>query len=185
MQEFEPPAEVMAFLADIGAGSTPHHAGRTLARHLVATYTILRCWQQNEPVAIAGLCHSLYGTDAFNTACLGPQDRDTVKNVIGEEAEHLAFLFGAMRREAFLAAPGCGHIENRFTNGRDRVSPTDCSALCHILLANELDLVIAKKGPGKPGKVAKKVGPVFESVKPWLSREAVSYFDSLTHIAGG
>ncbi len=144
---------------------------------MAGTYAILRCWQQPKPVAIAGLCHSLYGTDAFDTACLGPQDRDRVKIVIGEEAEQLAFLFGAMRREAFLAAPGCGHIENRFTNGRDRVSPADSSALCHILLANELDLVIAKKGPGKPGKVAKKVGPVFESVKPWLSREAVSYFD--------
>ena len=174
----------MAFLADIGAGTTPHHAGRSLAVHLAGTYSILRRWKQPEPVAIAGLCHSLYGTDAFDTACLGSQDRDRVRKVIGKEAEQLAFLFGAMRREVFLAAPVGNYIVNRFIDEDEPVTPVERSALCHILLANELDLVIAKKGTGKPGKVVKKVGPLFDIIEPWLTPEAASDFHGLSGKAG-
>lgn len=176
----EPPAEILEFLAEIGATKTPHHAGRSLSTHLIATWKILTEWQQPDAVCIGGLCHSLYGTDAFDTACLGPDDRTKVRTVIGPEAEQISFLFGAMRREAFLSQINSGQIENRFSDTRTSISHSECSALCHILLANELDLVIAKKGSGRPDKVSKKVAPIFLQLEPFLSPTAKDSYKKLS-----
>ncbi|GEM_PF-2972309 len=170
MKNQEPPASIIAFLAEVGATQTPHHAGRSLSAHLVATWKILNDWQQPEAICIGGLCHSLYGTDAFDTACLGPLDRPKVQATIGNEAEQISFLFGAMRREAFLQQPDLSEIENRFAGTKISINHSERSALCHILLANELDLVIAKKGSGRPDKVLKKVAPIYQILEPFLSR---------------
>lgn len=176
----EPPAEILAFLADIGAINTPHHAGRSLQTHLVATWEILTQWDQPDPVAIAGLCHSVYGTDAFETACLGLEDRKKVSQNIGDEAEQISFLFGAMQRQAFLSDLEACNIDNRFSGSVQPITKVERSALCHILLANELDLVIAKKGANRPDKVAKKAGPVFAIVEPFLSDQAKTTFTRLS-----
>ncbi len=179
----EPPAEILTFLVSIGAESVSHHAGRTLSCHLVSTHDILRAWNEPESVCIAGLCHSIYGTDAFNTSCLGPDDRDRVKAVIGEAAERLSYLFGAMRRDNFQAKPGSLKLESRFDATALEITPFERSALCNILLANEMDLLWAKKGRGCPDKLIKKVGPVFESLKPWLSSAArTAYHDAFANV---
>ncbi|MGE0844746.1 MAG: DUF6817 domain-containing protein [Flavobacteriaceae bacterium] len=164
-----PPAAIMAFLREIGAAGVGHHAGRSLEEHLLATWRMLKVFGAPEPVALAGLCHSVYGTDAFDTACLGPADRPRVTAAIGEEAERLAYLFGALRREAFLADPLAPALESRFDEPPLAVTDDERGALADMLLANELDLVIAKKGAGRPDKVAKKVGPVFSTLMPFLS----------------
>jgi hypothetical protein len=176
----EPPASILAFLAEVGATHTPHHAGRSLSTHLVATWKILNNWQQPEAICIGGLCHSLYGTDAFDTACLGPLDRPKVQAAIGIEAEQISFLFGAMHREAFLQQPDLCEIENRFTDTKISIDHNERSAICHILLANELDLVIAKKGSGRPDKVSKKVSPIYEILEPFLSTIAKTDYRTLS-----
>ena len=180
MKNQEPPAEIIAFLADIGATQTPHHAGRSLTSHLIETWKILTDWQQADPVCIAGLCHSLYGTDAFDTACLGPDDRTKVRKVIGTEAEQISYLFGAMHRSQFLSNPYRIEISDRFTGKILPITSAHRSALSHILLANELDLVIAKKGSGRPEKVTKKVEPIFSVLEPELSSQAKSSYKTLS-----
>lgn len=178
----EPPANIVAFLARIGATHTPHHAGRSLFDHLIATWQILKDWEQPDAVATGGLCHSLYGTDAFDSACLNTDDRKMVRDAIGDEAEQISFLFGAMMRDDFLENLNSLQIQDRFTNQRIPITADERSALCHILLANELDLVIAKKGAGRPDKVLKKVGPVFRKMELFLAMPAKAAFKNFSQI---
>lgn len=170
----------MEFLASIGATNTSHHAGRSLQDHLIATWQILSYWDCNEAVKVAGLCHSIYGTDAFDTACLGLADRPRVREKIGTEAENFAFLFGAIYREQFLENPASQYQSNRFDESDLLMDDPARFAISHILLANEIDLVIAKKGLGRPDKVQKKVGPIFDQISPFLSKTAIKAYKSLS-----
>jgi hypothetical protein len=78
------------FLESIGC-SKQKHSGRTLMEHLIGVHDILREWDAPEYLQDAGLFHSVYGTTYFK-----PQmtvDRDKVRNLIGEHAEEISFLF--------------------------------------------------------------------------------------------
>ena len=110
----EPPQHIMEFLHEIGAEQTSHHASRSLSEHLTGTWHLLVDWGLDESVCIAGLCHSIYGTESFQTACLEVEERKRVQKILGEEAEELAFLFGALEREAFLDNPSSHEITSRF-----------------------------------------------------------------------
>lgn len=83
------------FLESIGCGETKH-SGRTLLEHLIGTYKILDEWFAPLHVCHAGLFHSVYGTAYFKPKTLSLDDRvsrDIVREIIGEEAENLAFMF--------------------------------------------------------------------------------------------
>lgn len=175
-----PPDHILEFLASIGATKITHHAGRSLQDHLIATWQILTSWNCDEAVSIAGLCHSIYGTDAFDTACLGLSDRPKVQKEIGQAAEHYAYLFGAIFRDKFLADPASRTQNNRFDKSQIQIDDAARTAICNILLANELDLVIAKKGKGRPDKVAKKVGPIFKQLEPFVSKAGANAYYQLT-----
>jgi hypothetical protein len=164
-----PPAGAIDLLTSLGADQVQHHAQRNLLTHLLATYDLLIAWGRPEAVALAGLYHSIYGTSAFDHACVAPHERGRIEAVIGAAAERIAFLFSAMERDAFLDTVGSGILVNRFDGTSISVSSAETSALCDILLANELDLAIAKKGADRPDKIAKKVGPCFALMEAHLS----------------
>jgi len=167
-----PPKPVIAFLKELGADTIAHRANCTLLEHLIAIYDLLAGWHHDQPVAVAGLLHSIYGTVAFETACLTPSERNRVRSIVGERAERLAYLFSAMERDQFLDALGSNLIVSRFGEGAIAVSNADTRILCEILFANELDLAIAKKGADRPDKIEKKLGPVFNKTAEYLSTAA-------------
>ena len=80
------------FLESIGCGETMH-SGRTLLEHLIGTYKILDEGFAPLYVCDAGLFHSVYGTAYFKPKTISLDNRDIVKDIIGEEAENLAFMF--------------------------------------------------------------------------------------------
>lgn len=164
-----PPKSAIAFLKELGADTIAHRANRNLLEHLIAIYELLARWHHEQPVAVAGLMHSVYGTSAFETACLAPSERQRVRAIVGEQAERLAYLFSAMERDQFLGSLGSNRIVSRFGDGAIEVSDADTRILCEILFANELDLAIAKKGADRPGKIEKKLGPVFNQTAEYLS----------------
>lgn len=174
----QPDSNIMHFLNDIGAAGTSHHAGRSLSEHLLSTWNLLSDWELNDAVRVAGLCHSVYGTDAFDTACLQPADRPRVIAVIGEKAENVSFVFGAMQREDFLDDPESNFVISRFDQSKIKISNVEKTAICDILLANEMDLVFAKKGKDRPDKVLKKVGPVYSILEPYLSKASVEFYQN-------
>jgi hypothetical protein len=80
------------FLESIGCGEIDH-SGRTLLEHLIGTYKILD--ERSAPIHVcdAGLFHSVYGTAYFKPKTISLSNRDIVKDIIGEGAENLAFMF--------------------------------------------------------------------------------------------
>lgn len=84
-------------LRAVGAERTRHGGGsRSLLDHLVGTWSLLRRANEREAVQLAGLFHSIYGTNIFRVATLradDPAHRAAVQTLIGEEAESLVFLF--------------------------------------------------------------------------------------------
>jgi len=132
----------LALLEEIGAEDVSHPRG-SLSDHLKGTYDVLSGWGCSREVTLAGLYHSVYGTDVFRTVTLSPDARDRVVDAIGADAERLAFLYCALERESLY--------DNLRTGGppyavRDRVdgSPIelDCSDYAGLLtldLANRLE----------------------------------------------
>jgi hypothetical protein len=79
-----------------------HAGGRTLNQHLRGTQRILAAWGQSTILQRAGLCHSLYSTDAFEQRSVSLSNRDLVRKAIGQESEELVFLFCAIQRAPFF-----------------------------------------------------------------------------------
>jgi len=84
------------FLEKIGTNEISH-SGETLLEHLVGVFEILKEMNALEYVQDAGLFHSIYGTATFHHQTMS--DRQVVQDLIGEKAEHLAYLFCVLGRE--------------------------------------------------------------------------------------
>jgi hypothetical protein len=134
-------ADLTRLLEDAGAGGV-RHSGGTLLTHLVATYRLLESWAGSPTVCIAGLLHSIYGTDAFRVDVVSHQRRDTVQRAVGEEAERLAYLFGTVSHDSLAAAAGQAGavtLEDFATKAPVLVSAGDLSGLLLIDLANSVE----------------------------------------------
>lgn len=115
----------LALLEEIGAEDVDHPRG-TLADHLRGTYDILKAWGCSTDVTLAGLYHSVYGTDVFKTVALAPDARDKVVAAIGEDAERLAYVYCALVRESLYDNLRTGGPPYRVRNRRDH-TPIDLS----------------------------------------------------------
>lgn len=93
----ELPHQMLALLQRSGAMVTPH-TGRVLHDHLLGTYQQLQAWGNSQPVCMAGLFHSIYGTNAFTHQSLLQTQRAELRHAIGQEAEALAWLFCSIDR---------------------------------------------------------------------------------------
>lgn len=76
---------------------TPH-SRRTLYDHLVGTYNMLKEEGADQDLCLAGLFHSIYGTSIFKVETTN--ERTEVQKLIGQRAEHLAWLFCQLDRPA-------------------------------------------------------------------------------------
>ena len=80
------------FLKSIGSDRVKH-SGRTLLEHLIGTSEKLKELGASEYVQDAGLFHSVYGTAYFMPQGGLVDDRQVVKDLIGEHAEEVAYWF--------------------------------------------------------------------------------------------
>src|SRR5690242_11378331 len=71
-----------AMLESIGARGLPH-GDKTLWDHLVGTARILHAWSQPRDLCLAGLVHSIYGTDVFHGRLLDVARRPQLRASIG------------------------------------------------------------------------------------------------------
>jgi hypothetical protein len=85
--------EHRAFLIERAHADAVKHSGRSLYDHLCGTHALLEQWGNREPVCTAGLFHSLYGTNRFRHKSWPLTDRATIRDLIGERAEELAYFF--------------------------------------------------------------------------------------------
>jgi len=122
------------FLEKIGTNEIPHGGG-TLLDHLVGVSEILKEMNALEYVQDAGLFHSIYGTSIFHHQTVS--DRQVVEDLIGEKAEHLAYLFCVLGRETDRRKTEIAVIEDRqirgdlmligFANNEERVRKKEMS----------------------------------------------------------
>jgi hypothetical protein len=121
------------------------HPGGDLFHHLVHTEQILRTWREDDTVCLAGLCHAFYGTAGFPTALLSLDDRDTLRAVIGVDAETLVYEYGSCDRRATYPALGSDSVAfvDRFTGATTKMRSDDLRGFAVISIANELDIVRA------------------------------------------
>lgn len=82
------------------------HGKRTLWDHLVGTSDLLAKWGNSSPIVVAGLFHSIYGTQFFKTTAFPVQGRWIIKRLIGEEAESIVHVFCTSDRKDFLIHGG-------------------------------------------------------------------------------
>jgi hypothetical protein len=140
--------EALALLVGLGAADIPHPGGRLLD-HLVRTHDLLEEWGEAPAVRLAGLCHAAYGTDGFPTPLLDLGDRQRLRAVIGEDAEHLVYDYGACDRRATYARLGERplRLTDRFTGTThafghgDGDGDGDAAAFAALTIANELDVL--------------------------------------------
>ena len=79
------------FLSELGIDEIPH-SEKTYLGHLVAVHNKLAAWEYAEHVCLAGLFHSIYGTEIFQGFKLEEDRRNELLELIGERAEKLAYV---------------------------------------------------------------------------------------------
>ncbi len=89
--------EHKAYLLAHGAGNTAH-SGHTLWQHLVGVHNILQTSKFPEYLCLAGLFHSVYGTQVFKKVTVDKSQRVQVQALLGEQAENLVMAFCELPR---------------------------------------------------------------------------------------
>lgn len=70
-----------------------HTGSEAFDAHLRGVQAILRYWGAPSHLYNAGLFHSIYGTEGFQGFSIPMSDRDAIRNLIGDEAEKLCWIF--------------------------------------------------------------------------------------------
>lgn len=116
------------------------HGSRTLYQHLRGTHDILEKEGAPEHVCLAGLFHSIYGTNVFRRQAVTLDHRMEVSDVIGGSAEWLAYVFCACNRPHVLIDAAWREpphlIVDRFADQKLVLSAPDLRDLLRIELAN-------------------------------------------------
>jgi hypothetical protein len=88
------------------------------------------------------LCHATYGTDGFPPALLPLAERDRLREVIGDDAEALVYLYDACDRKATYRHLGADPLPltNRFTGEIVRLGGEDLTDFALLTITNELDV---------------------------------------------
>jgi hypothetical protein len=88
------------FLRAEGVASVPHN-GTTYLAHLTGVSRLMRAEGCAEELCRAGLFHSIYGTEMFQSFRLSLERREEIAALIGARAERLAYLNCALLRANF------------------------------------------------------------------------------------
>ena len=92
----------LTLLRALGFGTLQHDSHVPFLAHLVGTRRLLMAWGERPALCDAGLFHSVYGTEFFIPDRIAA--RDDVVAVIGAEAERVAWLWCAIKRETIDVA---------------------------------------------------------------------------------
>src|SRR5687768_12796330 len=118
------------------------HTDRGLLDHLLGTRQLLVEWESRPALCDAGLFHSVYGTEYYELQAIPLTMRSEVQQLIGEEAQTLAWLFCMIRRETLYDNPGRDggfRVQHRVTDEWLPLTRTQFQDLLTISLANTLE----------------------------------------------
>lgn len=131
--------ELITFLRAHHTQDISHSQG-TFFEHLLGTYRRLKKWGCEKSVCYAGLFHSIYGTQIFKHSTISYGERWVIKNLIGKEAERLAYLFSVSKRPpALIEAINTNKLYDTLEKQNVPVTKKELSQLIEIECANLID----------------------------------------------
>ena len=89
-------------LKSLGFDELQHDSHVPFLSHLIGTRRLLIAWGERPALCDAGLFHSAYGTEYFEPE--RTPTREDVQAIIGAEAERIAWLWCAIRRDTIDVA---------------------------------------------------------------------------------
>jgi hypothetical protein len=137
----EPLEKRLRFLRQANTDGMPH-SDRGLLDHLLGTRQLLVEWEARPALCDAGLFHSIYGTEYYELQAVPLTMRNEVHELIGDEAESLAWLFCMIRRESLLENPGPEgefRVQHRVTDQWLPLTKTQFQDLVTLTIANTLE----------------------------------------------
>lgn len=137
----DPSQELIEHLKQLNAHFC-HHSGCSFLSHLIGTYKLLRDWKAPEAVCLAGLYHSIYGTQTFRESLAQISQRDEIELIIGNKAEKLAYYFCLRDEKHFwsnLNRTANFSLKDRFRNQEIPLTEQEFRNLLEICLADHLE----------------------------------------------
>lgn len=134
-------AAVVEFLKRGGADKIYLHH-RTLLTHLTGTENILRRWNAPKPLVAAGLIHAAYGTDGLASPLVAVDERQIVRDLVGDTAEKIVYVYGCCdRRFVYPQLSGAESVRwrDRFTAEEWTVDGEDLRQFMELTWANALE----------------------------------------------
>lgn len=156
---------LITFLESRGADRV-RHSGGSFLDHLVGVETLLKDWEEAAPTVLAGLFHSVYGTENFRRAILQPKNRTQVCDLIGERAERLAHIYCGMRAESFFKALPGGppySIVTRWEAEPVDLCEEDMRAIAAVFTANWLEQFPRMRAKSRAQRI-----PMFRRLADWI-----------------
>ena len=140
--------DLVDYLRELDTANVEHTHGTYLG-HNVGVYRDLKAWACSEELCRAGMFHSIYGTEIFQTFSLPLDRRGEVRELIGDRAERLAYLNSAIDYASFdrtieRGTPPYTMID-RFTGKEIEIPPKDFEDLCRVHLCDRLEQVPRSK----------------------------------------
>jgi len=158
--------ELVDFFKTSGAAGVEHTDGTYLG-HCASVYRDMKKWGFDEDLARAGLFHSIYGTGIFQKFGLPLERRAEVREMIGERAEKVAYLFCAMDYDSFdreleRGTPPYSMID-RFTGEPVEMTPAEFEDVARVQLVDWLEQLPRGKRWDRRReayrKMAERIGP--------------------------
>src|SRR5687767_10887708 len=134
---------VVRFLEERGVPRV-QHVGGTLMPHLLGTCKLLEDWGNPQPLCLAGLVHTAYGTDGFNEQLFDPMtQRQELAAIVGEEAEAITYLYDSCDRKFLYprVRDGKPRFRNRYTAEEFDPEPNLYRQFLELTFANELEIL--------------------------------------------
>lgn len=85
------------------------HSRQTFRHHLIGTFSTLHAWNQPRDVCRLGLFHTGYSGDLFHFYLFdaaSDSGRSVLRDIVGDEAEGLIYLFGTVNRGSLAGLSG-------------------------------------------------------------------------------
>lgn len=145
------------------------HTSKTLLEHLKETSRLLEQWNAPDYICLAGLYHSIYGTQYYKKQPIDIRERDRIRTTIGDKAERLAFYFCNQDRSLFLNIDSKDKeffVIDYKTGLREDITEQDYRDLLELHLANYLEQM-----PRRSAKYRNTYYQVFLRNKSFLSKQ--------------
>lgn len=138
-------APVLPAVLARNVGQDWHKAG-TFRHHLVGVTRSLALWQQPRDVRLLGLLHSVYGNAFVDLVKFDPaRERTQMRELVGESAEHLVYLFCTRSRTQFVqrvlaqALLADGSLVLEQDDGHHLLTPYEVAVFIIVTMADAIE----------------------------------------------